>query len=286
MAVNSFVPEIWSAQILDRLDKELIATKLCNTDYQGEIKNYGDTVRINELGDVSVATYAKNSTAMTLQVLDDAQQTLMIDRARYFAFKLDDLDEAQTQPKLMAKAMERSAYALKNDIDSYVFQTASSGINFFNGANSTELGSTVTALSVTSTLAITAMSWIARIMDQENVPFPRWFVAPPSIIHQLVIARIVQEVPNVPVIAEGAPLQLRGKFAGIDIYQSNNVYGVISSQWHCLAGYSGSMTLAMQLSKVEAYRDQNSFADAVRGLMLYGFKVVRPQALLRGVFTA
>jgi hypothetical protein len=287
MAVNSFIPEIWSAAILNRLDSVLIAKNLCNTDYQGDISGYGDTVRINEIGDISVSTYVKNSTAMTLQVLDDAQQTLVINQSRMFAFKVDDIDKAQTQPKLMQKAMDRAAYALAKDIDSYIFQTASSAMNFFQGANSTEIGSTATALSVTSTLSITAMAWIARMMDQENLPEQnRWFVAHPAIIHQLVLARLIDEHWNTPVIEEGANLVRRTNWAGINIYQSNNIYGAISSQWHCLAGYPGSMTLAMQLSNVEAYRDQNSFADVVRGLMVYGFKVVRPNALFRGVFTA
>lgn len=286
MPVSNFIPEIWSAAILDRLDSMLLAKQLCNTDYQGDIKNFGDTVRINELGDVSISTYVRNSTAMTLQVLDDAQQTLIINQARMFAFKVDDIDNAQTQPKLMQKAMDRAAYALAKDIDSYIFQTASSGLSFFAGADSTQIGSTATALSVTSTLAITGIGWMARIMDQENVPFPRWAVFPPSIIHQMVTARIVQETQNTPALVEGAPMQLRGQFAGINIYQSNNLYGVLSSQWHCLAGYQGSMSFAMQLQKIETYRDQNSFADVVRGLAVYGFKVVRPNALLRGVFTA
>jgi hypothetical protein len=285
MSVNNFVPEIWSANILDAYEKKNLFRSLLNTDYQGEITNFGDTVRINELGDIAISTYVKNSTtAITVQELTDAQQTLTIDRAKYFAFKLDDVDNAQTNPKLMQKAIAKSAYALSDDTDIYIATTLSSG-GFFAGTNSTELGSTVTALSVTSTLVITALAWASRIMDQNNVPSEgRFVVVPPAIHHQMVLARIVQDTSNSRFL-DGGP-QSVGNFYNFDIYVSNNVYGVISSQWHVLYGHRDAVTFASQLVKTEAYRDQNSFSDVVRGLFVYGMKTVRPNALIKGVHTA
>jgi len=286
MSVNSFVPEIWANQIFDTLKKNLVFGNLANTDYEGDIKAAGDTVRINEIGDITINAYVKNSTtAITVQELTDAQQTLYIDRPRYFAFKVDDVDKAQTKPKLLAAAQDRAAYNLKDDVDTFIAQSISSG-GFFTGADSTQLGSTVTALSVTSTLVITAFSWFDRIMNQNNVPTSgRWIVLSPAIAQQLVMARVIAETANTRVMEGG--VQSVGNFYGFDIYVSNSVYttGPASSQNHIIAGHKIGMTFASQLSQVEAYRDPNSFSDVVRGLLLYGFKVTRPGCIVKGVVT-
>lgn len=287
MSVNNFIPEVWSAQILDNLNKNLVVTNLCNRDYEGEISAFGDTVRINEIGDIAINDYAKNSTtALTIQELTDAQQLLTIERARYFAFKLDDVDNAQTKPKLMQKAIERAAYNMSDDIDTWVAQRMSSQ-GFFNGLNSTELGSTATALSVTSTLVITALGWAARIMDQNNVPgMGRWAVVSPAVHHQMILARIVRDTDNSNYISAGP--NAVGNFYGFNIYVSNNVVlgSAASSQYHCLFGTSMGVTVANQLAKVEAFDlGAAGFGDAVKGLNLYGMKITRPESILRGVFT-
>ena len=287
MSVNNFVPEVWSAKILDKLNKTMVLANLCNRDYEGEISASGDTVRINEIGDITINTYTKNSTtALTIQELTDAQQILEINRARYFAFKLDDVDQAQTKPKLMEKAIERAAYNMSDDIDTYIAESMSSG-GFFAGTNSTQLGSTGTALSVTSTLVITALGWAARIMDQNNVPnMGRWAVVSPAIHHQMITARIVQDTNNSNYISAGP--NAVGNFYGFNIYVSNNIYlgSAASSQYHCLFGNSMGVTFANQLAKVEAFDlGAAGFGDAVKGLNLYGMKITRPAAILRGVFT-
>ncbi len=285
MSVNNFIPEIWSAAVFDIFQKNLVYGGLANTDYQGEIRQYGDTVRINEIGDITINAYTKNSTtAITIQELADSQQVLTIDRARYWGFKLDDLDQAQTNPKLMSKAMERAAYNLKDETDSYLATLMSTG-NFFQGTNSTELGSTVTALSAASTAVVVAFSWYDRIMNQNNVPTNgRWIVVPPAIAQQLVNARIIAETANSQVMNEGT--KSIGNFYGFDVFVSNNCYGVPSSQWHVIAGHSAGLTFAGQLTKVEAYRDQDSFSDVVRGLYVYGAKITRPNAIIKGVLTS
>lgn len=286
MAVNSFIPELWAAQAMDTFKKNLVYGTLANTDYEGEIRAYGDTVRINEIGDITINAYTKNSTtAITVQELTDAQQTLTINRARYFAFGVDDVDEAQAKPKVMSLAMERAGYNLKDDTDQYLATVLSTTGGFFQGTNSTELGSTVTALSAASTAVIVAFSWYDRIMNQNNIPTNgRWIVIPPAIAQQLVMARIVAETANSAVINNGT--QSIGNFYGFDIYVSNNCYGVPSSQWHVIAGHSAGFSFAGQISKMEAYRDQNSFKDVVRGLYVYGAKVTRPNAIIKGVLTS
>jgi len=287
MSVNNFIPTIWSDQILDKIDKIHVFGNLLNKDYEGEIKGFGDTVKINEISDITINTYTKNSTTdLTIQELTDAQQILTISRSRYFGFKIDSVDNAQTKPKLMEKATQRAAYAMKDDMDIWIAQTMSSG-GFFLGTNSTQLGSTVTALSVTSTLVITAMDWASRIHDQNNIPQDgRWVVVSPAVHHQMIIARIVQDTDNTKYISDGPGAV--GRFAGYTIYVSNNVYlgSAASSQYHCIFGHSMGATFAQQLAEIEAYRQtKEGFGDAVKGLNLYGMKITRPAAILRGVFT-
>lgn len=286
MSVNNFIPSIWSDQLNQIFEKNLVYGARMNRDYEGEIRGYGDTVKINEIGDITISSYTKNSTTdITVQTLTDAQLTLSINKAMYFAFAVDDVDQAQTKPKLMQTAMERAGYNLKDNTDAYLAQSLSSG-GFFTGTNSTELGSTGTALSVTSTIVITAMAWGARIMDQNNVPTNgRWIVVSPAIHHQMITANIVQNTNNSQYIANG-PNSV-GNFYGFDIYVSNNCYlgSAASSQYHCIFGHPSAVTFAGQINSVEAYRSQKAFRDEVRGLLVYGYKVTKPSAILRGVFT-
>ena len=287
MSVNQFIPEIWSDSILDELENVHVYVNRCNRDYEGDISAYGDTVRINEIGDITIRDYTKNSTTnLTLQELTDAQQILTIERSRYFGFKVDNVDKVQTKPKLMDKAIQRAAYNMKDDIDSWIGQRMSSG-GFFTGTNSTQLGSTVTALSVTSTLVITALAWASRIHDQNNIPTNgRWVVVSPAIHHQMVTAEIVQDTDNSAVIKQGPGAV--GNFYGYDIFVSNNCYlgSATSSQYHCMFGHSMGVTFAQQLAEVSAFElTDQGFGDAVKGLNLYGMKITRPEAILRGVFT-
>jgi hypothetical protein len=290
MSVNGFVPLIWSDQVLDVLEKIQVAANLCNRDYEGEIRGLGDSVRINEIGDIAINAYVKNSTTnLTIQELTDAHQTLQITRARYFGFKLDSVDDAQTKPKLMEKATQRAAYGMKDDMDTWILQTLSSG-GFFAGTNSTQLGSTVTELSVTSTLVLNAMSWAARIHDANNVPTNgRWMVVSPDIKFDMVLAKIISDTNNSDAIRTGQISPgLVGTFYGYDIYVSNNVprLGAASSQHLCIFGHNMGVTFAQQLADMEAFRlTDQGFGDAVKGLNLYGMKVTRPAAILRGVFS-
>jgi hypothetical protein len=289
MSVNGFVPIIWTDQILDVLQKIPVFANLCNRDYEGDIRQVGDTVRISEIGDIAINNYAKNSTtALTVQELTDASQNLEITRARYFAFKLDDVDQAQTKPKLMEKATLRAAYNMKDDIDTWIGQSLSSA-GFYQGVNSTQLGTSTAGgeLSVTSTLILAAMGWAARLHDANNVPSQgRWMVVDPDIKYYMVLAKIVAETANSEAINGGAAAI--GNFMGYDIYVSNNVArtGAASSQHYCIFGHSMGVTFAQQLANMEAFRlTDQGFGDAIKGLNLYGMKVTRPSCILRGVFS-
>ena len=175
---------------------------------------------------------------------------------------------------------------MRDEIDSNLATYLSTTGNFFVGDNSTELGSTVTALSCASTLVITALSWYDRIMTQNNVPQEgRWIIFPPALQQQLQNARIIAPQGMAAGALPGGAKSV-GNYYGFDIYISNNCYGVVSSQWHVIAGHSMGFSYAVQVTETEAYRDPSAFGDVVRGLTVFGRKVTRPNCIIKGVLTS
>lgn len=271
MALDGFIPEIWSGQLLTRLQKAHVFGSVANRNYEGEITGEGDIVKINMIGDINVSSYVKNNTSLTVQTLDEAQKELKIDQVKYFAFKVDDVEKAQMRPKVMEAAMQQAAYKLRDNSDAYVAaKWADAGIII------TSSGS---AYSITSVNITEYMSVIAQKMDESNVPAEgRWMVAPPWWFAKLSLAKIALDTNNSDTLANG----FRGRYLGFNLYQSNNVViGTPSTNANCriMAGDADSITFAEQVLKIEAYRPEASFSDAVKGLYVYGAKVARPESL-------
>lgn len=282
MAYNrpgNFIPEIWAGTILSRLNDTLVFRNVVNTDYQGEISGYGDVVKINEIGPISVNTYNATSTsALTVQSLSDAQKLLQINQAKYFAFWIDDIDMVQTKPKLMAEAMNESAFAMANNIDEYIAALYTEAGVVAGGSRS---GSTITGVDVTSTNVLKYLSVAAQKLDEANVPqMGRWIVVPPWFAQKMILANIVQNTNNGQVLANG---MLGRSFYGFDVYVSNNITnGTPAADDACVMfGYRGSISLAVQVTKVETARPalDGGFKTLVKGLVVYGAKVVRPATL-------
>ena len=120
MSLDNFIPSVWSAQLIRANEKALVYGNVANRNYEGEISAFGDQVRINEIGAVTVADYVKNSTVIAPETLDDAQRILEINQAKYFAFEIDSIDKAQQKPKVMNDAMQEAGYALKDAADQYI----------------------------------------------------------------------------------------------------------------------------------------------------------------------
>ena len=128
MAVTNFIPELWSARLLQSLEKTHVAANLVNRDYEGEIRQQGDTVHINMIGTITVRDYTKGSDIVAPEELSTTDQTLVISQAKYFNFQIDDVDAAQVAGSLMDSALARSAYALKDAADSYILKTIADGL--------------------------------------------------------------------------------------------------------------------------------------------------------------
>lgn len=271
MAISTFIPTIWEARLLAHLDKALVYGNLCNRDYEGDIRNYGDTVKINQIGNVEVKDYTKG-TPITVDEIDGTPTELHIDQQKYFAFHVDDVDAAQANVNLVDGAMARASYALRDVIDQYIAS--------FHKSAGVKIGSSTTPISITTAdAAYGNLVDLKGALDDANVPSEGRWVVVPSWFYGLMLKdnRFVAAgtTKTDAVLGNG----YIGSAAGFNIYQSNNVPSTSGAKYKILAGNNTGISFAQQLIKTEALRESSSFSDLVRGLCVYGAQVVQPNAL-------
>lgn len=273
MAISTFIPTIWEARLLLHLDKNLVYGNLCNRDYEGDISQAGDTVKINQIADITVKDY-KKGTALAYEDVDGTPTTLTIDQQKYAAFKVDDVDAAQANVNLVDAAMQRASYKLRDTVDQYI-----AGFHTKAGIK-TGLGTDATPLVLdTADAAYEALVDLKGALDDANVPNEgRWVVVPSWFYGRMLkdnrfVAAGTTKTDTV--IANG----YIGQAAGFNIYQSNNTPNTAGAKYKILAGTNMAISFAQQLTKTEALRLEDSFSDAVRTLLVYGAQVVQPGAL-------
>ena len=271
MALSYFIPTVWSETLYRELDREYVAVKNCSRDFEGDIKNVGDTVKIVGVSPISVFDYTKNTNMSAPAELTDTQRTLTIEKAKAFNFAIDDIDRAQATPKLMKEAMHLAASALANEADKYVFSLHSQ----------VAAANTKTVTGLTSSNVVDMLLDVKQKLLENDVPGNEEIIleVPPVVASAIIKAKIVSGTDNTDVLDQGCI----GKFLGFKIYVSNNVAtATVSSVTHykCFARTKRAITFAEQLNEIEAYRPELRFADAVKGLHLYGAKIVYPKELL------
>lgn len=282
MALEQFIPELWAGDVITNLQKNLVFGAVANRNYEGQISEAGSVVKINYLGPTTVSTYSPASTTITYADLDDAQRELKIDQQKYFSFRVDDIAAAQSKPEVRAAAMIDAAYRLKNEADSFIAG------KYTDATIIGSLGTESSAIAITSINVTEYIGLINQKMDENNVPEDgRWLIVPPWFIQKMVLARVFLDTNNSEVLSNGK----MGRYLGFDIYKSNNVSTktpATNTGARILAGYSGTITLAEQILKMETLRLESKFGDGIRGLYVYGAKVVRPETLacLRATETA
>lgn len=274
MSIEGFIPEIWSAVILEALEKNLVfAGPGCvNRDYEGEIQEAGDTVKITSISDPTIATYVADSTVIVPEELTDAQRSLLIDQSKYFAFKVDDVKKRQAANGggVMTVGMKRAAYKLRDVADQYV-------AGLYADAD-TDNAITTTAIT-TPDLALQYLVELGVRLDQKDVPTEERFV----ILPPWYLGLLRRNPAFTDASASGSTETLRngiiGRAEGFDVKMSNNVTLVSGDDYRVCAGHPMAISYAEQINKVEAYRPESSFSDAVKGLHLYGAKLVRPNCI-------
>jgi hypothetical protein len=280
VSYNKFKPEIWSALLLVALRKALVYDVFINRDYEGEIAEAGDTVRITSVGRPTIQNYVPGVTSIVPEQPTDSQRTLVIDQSKFFAVSIDDVDKRQAKGGILEQLKDEGGYGFADTIDQFIasFYTSIQSAN--------QLGSITVNSATTPTDAYDKVLVPLKVkLDKANVSAKGRNVVVTPELHGCLLRdqRFVSfgTQQNVNTLGEGQV----GMAAGFTISLSNNAPNTTGSEYAILAGNNRAITFAEQINKVEAYRPQSSFSDAVKGLVLYGGKNVRPDSLASALVT-
>ncbi len=294
-ANSFFVPEIYSKKVQVALRRAAVAEAICNTDYMGEISAFGDTVNIIKEPQIAVADYTRGQ-AVALTDLTDQELVLIIDQAKSFSFKIDDLEKRFSHVNFQAVAADNAAYALRDAMDSNILEAIGAGATVTTG-----MGTTSTPIDIGFGTGevdpLNQMSLAAKELDEANAPEDgRWFVAAPEWYNQL--ANTSSKLLSVDFNAGQGSIRnglvASGLLRGFQMYKSNNVptndlsgatpAGAGDAPM-ALFGHISATSAVSSMNKVETVRDTGTFSDIVRGLMVWGRKVLRPEITGKIIYT-
>ena len=279
---NQFwVPEIYSKKVQIALRKAATAEAICNTDYMGEIKNFGDTVNIVQEPQITVSDYTRGASTSST-ALTDNELVLVVDQAKYFQFQLDDIEKRFSHVNFQSVASDNAAYKLKDALDTNVLAAISAGATVTTG-----MGTTGTPIDIgfgsSEVDPLNQMSLASKELDDANCPEEgRWFVAGPDFYEVLgsSSSKLLSVDYNAGQGSIRNGLVSSGKLRGFDMYKSNNIAATSNAAGKCLAGHISSTATANTILSTEVLRDPTSFGDIVRGLHVFGAKVLRDEALV------
>ncbi len=295
-----FLPSVYSKKVLNFFRKASVVEAITNTDYAGEISAYGDSVKIIKEPVISVYDYTRGSDT-TQTKLTDQELTLVVDSAKAFKFIVDDIETNMSHVNFKEVASSSAAYALRDSYDAAVIATMFSGVSssspdhVLGADNATDLaagtfdgtGNLDIGFDSSEHDPIDVMARMARLLDEQNVPEEgRWFVASPDFYEQLgqASSKLLSVDFNAGQGSIRNGLVSSGKLRGFDMYKSNNIASTSNAAGKCLAGHISSTATAQTIISTEVLRDPSSFGDIVRGLHVYGAKVLRGEALVSAFY--
>lgn len=295
-STSKFIPEVWSGKLVEKFYTATVFGAIANTDYEGEISNFGDTVIIRTTPTLTITDYTIGD-ALNYETPENANTSLDIDKGKYFAFALDDVDAYQSDINLMDDWSEDAGEQMKIAVDSDLVTNILSDISSDNkgataGAISGDinLGATGTngsnAVSITASNILDYIIDIGTVLDEQNVPETgRWLVLPAWMIGRIKKS----DLKDASLAGDGTSIARNGLVGMVDrfnIYLSNNIIGITegtATLFNPIAGHSAGLTFAAQMTKMETLPNPDTFGQLVRGLNVYGFKVVEGDYLSHGV---
>jgi len=297
---NNFMPELYSKKVLNFFRKASVAEAITNTDYAGDISAFGDSVKIIKEPVITVDQYERGG-AVTATTLTDNEVTLVVDTANAFKFIVDDIETSMSHVNFKEVASSSAAYALRDAFDTGVIAklfagTSASSPNHILGSDSaTDLaagtfdgtGNLDIGYASGEHDPIDVLSHMARLLDEQSVPEEgRWFLANPEFYEQLVqsSSKLMSVDFNAGQGSIRNGLVSSGKLRGFDMYKTNNIAATSNAAGKCIAGHMSSTCTAQTIINTEVVRDTASFGDIVRGLHVYGAKVLRPEALVSAFY--
>lgn len=285
MATNNFIPQVWSARILEALHKETVYSRLFNRDYEGEIAEKGDTVHIGMIGSVEIKKYSKDTDIAAPDKAQAEDLTLTIDQADYFNIAVDDVNAAQSAINLLDGATTEAGYGFADTTDEYLAAVLLTAAE--TKADTNVLGSKESPIVITKDNAYETIVNLKTILDKANCPKQGRICVVPSEFE----GKMLLDSRFVAVGTDASNDRLEEgtiyRAAGFEIHVSNNAPhhtdgGGSSDQsyYDVLASCDKQGTYADQINKVEAYRPEKRFGDAVKGLHVYGAKTLRPEIVV------
>ncbi|MGD9563565.1 MAG: P22 coat protein - protein 5 domain protein [Pyrinomonadaceae bacterium] len=272
----TFIPTVWAARLLTALEESLVygQADVASRAYEGEISEAGGTVKIASVGDVTIGDYTKDTDINDPETLTDSEQSLAIDQSKYFNFFVDSIDRAQQNVNVLDEAMRRSAWRLREVADNYLATIMDAAVPAGN-----TIGSTATPKVPTKDDAYEYLVDLNVLLDEANAPTDSRFVIVPAWFHGLLLKdeRFVQAgtIRSDVRLANGQV----GEAAGFRILKSNNVPNTAGAKYKIIAGHASATAYVEQILDVQAFKPEKRFGDAVKGLHVYGAKVIRPTCL-------
>lgn len=299
---GNFIPEIWSGKMIEKFYSATVLAAISNTDYEGEIKNMGDKVKIRTTPDITIRDYVSGQ-PLVMERPSSAPVELAIDKGKYFACILDDVMEIQSDINMMSKWSDDAGEKMKITIDTDVLMglrgkaTAVTNRGATAGAKSANINLGVTTAPVAlvdrnpTGGQVSVVDYIVRlgqVLDEANIPETgRWIVIPTWVGSKIKTS----ELRDASLSGDGTSILRNGRLGQIDrftIYTSNLTPsgvagGLAAGEWYVWAGHAHGLTFASQMNNVETIRSESAFGTILRGLQIFGYNVLDGNAIVQGV---
>ena len=287
---GNFIPEIWSGKLIENFYDATVLSAISNTDYEGEIKNMGDTVNIRTTPELTIQTYVKGQT-LSVENPDKAKLQLIIDKGEYFAAVEDDVDQVQSDVNMMDQWSKDASERMKIKIDTRVLTDMLTDVHASNKGQTAgrisgniDLGVAGTPEALTTSNVIGKIVDMGTVLDEANCPESDRFMVIPAKMGGLIKQ---SDLKDASITGDGSTPLRNGRLGMIDrftVYVSHNLYKS-GTEFSVIAGHKMGFTFASQMTNMETIRSETTFGNIIRGLQVYGYKVVKPEALATLVCT-
>ena len=287
---GNFIPEIWSGKLIENFYDATVLAAISNTNYEGEIRRMGDTVNIRTTPEITIKTYVKGQT-LSVENPDKPKIQLVIDKGEYFACIEDDVDKVQSDVNMMDTWSKDASERMKIKIDQRVLTDILPDISALNkGATAgritgnIDLGTTGSPIAITKTNVLDYIVDLGTVLDEANAPEGERFLVIPAKMAGMIKK---SDLKDASLTGDSVSVLRNGRLGMIDrftLYMSHNL-SVTSGKFSIIAGHKMGFTFASQMTEMESLRAESTFGNVIRGLQVYGYKVVKPEALAQGIVT-
>lgn len=287
---GNFIPEIWSGKLIENFYDATVLAAISNTNYEGEIRKMGDTVNIRTTPEITIKTYVKGQT-LSVENPDKPKIQLVIDKGEYFACIEDDVDKVQADVNMMDTWSKDASERMKIKIDQRVLTDILPSISALNKGASAgrisgniDLGTSGSAIAITKTNVLEYIVDMGTVLDEANCPESERFLIIPAKMAGYIKK---SDLKDASITGDSVSVLRNGRLGMIDrftVYVSHNL-SVTSGKFSIISGHKMGFTFASQMTEMESLRAESTFGNVIRGLQVYGYQVVKPEALAQGIVT-